>query len=144
MRADENSLPISHTSVRSRAQPLTTRGCDGVLRGEIDGLSQESEEGMWTDRESRDSRNEATAAPATVSGERLPDATEIRPHDGSGRRQGATTREPGNLPSFFFACRAGCLGERSDAGDHKFGWLSDHGVGLYHLSSIHRPERLTA
>ena len=53
------------------------------------------------DRESGDSRNEATAAPATVRGERLPDATEFVPADGSGRRQGATTRKPGNLPSFF-------------------------------------------
>jgi predicted metal-binding protein len=51
--------------------------------------------------ESRDSRNEATAAPATVGGEHLPDATEVRPNDDSGRRQGATTRKPGNLPSFF-------------------------------------------
>ena len=54
-----------------------------------------------TDRESHDSRNEATAAPATVGGERLPDATEVRPNDDSGRRQGATTRKPGNLPSLF-------------------------------------------
>jgi hypothetical protein len=46
-------------------------------------------------------RTEATAAPATVSGEHLPNATELRPPDGSGRRQGATTREPGNLPSMY-------------------------------------------
>src|SRR5258708_8522064 len=57
------------------------------------------------DRGSRDSRNKTTAAPATVRGERLPKATELRPTDGSGRRHGAPTRQPGNLPSI--CARAG-------------------------------------
>jgi len=45
------------------------------------------------------------AAPATVSGERLPYATEAVSNDGSGRRRSALTREPGNLPSI--GARAG-------------------------------------
>jgi predicted metal-binding protein len=59
---------MSHTSVRVSARPLTTRGCDGVLRDLIDGL-------------------------------------EPYPPEGSGRRQDATTRKPGNLPLIF--ARAG-------------------------------------
>jgi hypothetical protein len=45
-------------------------------------------------------RYKPTAAPATVSGEHLPEATDFcRKCDESGRRQAALTREPGDLPS---------------------------------------------
>ncbi len=68
---------------------------------------------MWYGPHGRcDVQYKATAAPATVSGERLPDATDRQSaRDGSGRRQGAMTREPGDLPSIEVACRAGCLGD---------------------------------
>src|ERR1700736_4811512 len=42
-----------------------------------------------------------TAAPATVSGERLPDATDTVRKRQTGRRQVALTREPGDLPSLW-------------------------------------------
>jgi hypothetical protein len=58
-----------------------------------------------------DHRFKATAAPATVSGERLPNATEHVRLGHSGRRHSAATREPGDLPFFLVACRAGCLGD---------------------------------
>lgn len=39
--------PCRHSSLRLVARPLTSHDRNCVLRGLIDGLSQESEEGMW-------------------------------------------------------------------------------------------------
>jgi hypothetical protein len=71
---------MSHTSVRSRAQPLTTRGRDGVLRGEIDGLSQESEEGMWYGPRVSRLLERSHGCPRNCKRRAPANATEVRPH----------------------------------------------------------------
>ena len=60
------------------------------------------------------------AAPATVSGERLPYATDAVTHDGSGRRRSAPTRKPGNLPS---------IGSNAGRGASVIGAAGDDKIG---------------
>jgi hypothetical protein len=66
-------------------------------------------------------------------------------------REGGKAQRPASQETchLFFACRAGCLGWRSNAVDHKWliwtgGGYSDGGVGVHHLPSIVRSERLPA
>ena len=79
--------------------PLTTWQRTGVLHALMASLMRESDEGMWYESGAQVHRSNSTAAPATVSGERLPEATDVCPLETSGRRQDALTREPGDLPS---------------------------------------------
>jgi hypothetical protein len=56
---------------------------------------------MWYPSSAFGVRCQSTAAPATVSGEHLPNATDLSAQDRLGRRQDAPTREPGDLPSLW-------------------------------------------
>src|SRR6202789_2084259 len=88
-RAPDNGARVMHRPSRDNSPPLTTPRRNVVLAPLMASFERKSDEGMWYTSSARALRCKPTAAPATVSGECLPEATGVCPQ--------ATDREGGKL-----------------------------------------------
>jgi len=88
-RAPDNGARVMHRPSRDNSPPLTTPRRNVVLAPLMASFERKSDEGMWYTSSARALRCKPTAAPATVGGERLPEATDFCPQ--------ATGREGGKL-----------------------------------------------
>jgi hypothetical protein len=91
--------------------PLTTRRRTGVLHDLMASLMRESDEGMWYESGTAVLRSNSTAAPATVSGERLPYATDVCPLGQVGKAARCFDPRARRPAIPLITCRAGCLGD---------------------------------